>query len=216
LIKTLKIKPEKIEVIYLSPPDKITAVSSENSQEILQKYQIDKPYILYVGNAYPHKNLARLLLAWKIFNQKYSQTYQLVLVGRKNHFYNKIIQKNITNHSIVFTDFIQDKELPILYQNSSAYIFPSLYEGFGLPPLEAMQYHIPVCSSEASCLPEILEDSALFFDPKDENDIAQAINRILTDENLRKILVENSQELLTKYSWGQIAKKTWEAYKNVL
>ncbi|MCX6779687.1 MAG: glycosyltransferase family 1 protein [Candidatus Magasanikbacteria bacterium] len=154
IIQTLKIKSEKISVTLLSPFE----IKLFSNIDLNKKYNITKPYWLYVGVAYPHKNLETLLSAWEIFCQKYNNNFQLVLAGNKNYFYERleklIKEKNIQN--VILVGFVPDDELPNLYKNATLYIFPSLYEGFGLPPLEAMQYHIPVISSNTTCLPEIL------------------------------------------------------------
>jgi len=181
-----------------------------------KKYNITKPYWLYVGVAYPHKNLETLLYAWEIFCNHYDNNYQLVLVGNKNYFYKrleKIIQeKNIQN--VIVTGFIPDLELPTLYKNASLYVFPSLYEGFGLPPLEAMQYNLPIISSERTCLPEILGDAALYFDPTNPNNIAKTAKLVLQDKNTTQKLIKNGQKILQKYSWQTTATKTLSIYKN--
>lgn len=149
----------------------------------------EKPYILYVGNAYPHKNLKRLNLAFEKIKQD-GLNYELVLI----------------------TDFVDDKELDNLYKNAALFVFPSLSEGFGLPPLEAMARGVPVVSSNATSLPEILGDAALYFNPLDINDMAEKIKKALLDENLRKKLVEKGFEQVKKYSWQKMAEKTLELY----
>ena len=213
IVKTLKINQEKIIVSLLSP----TPLSLEYNPpfSLRTKYNINKPYWLYVGVAYPHKNLTFLVDAWKIFH-KTNSDYQLVLVGRKNYFYKQLSQYIKQNHitDVVFTDYVPDLELPELYQNASLYVFPSLYEGFGLPPLEAIQYELPVIASNSTCLPEILGDAALYFDPKNTADLITKANLALTDQNIRTNLIENGQKNLQKYSWETTAKQTLQIYLN--
>ncbi len=211
IIKTLKISPHKISVTSLAPISNIQYSISPPPSLPTQ------PYILYVGVAYPHKNLLGLIKAWKIFNAKYDAGYRLVLVGKENYFY-----RQLKNHSLlkdlpnkpIFTGFIPDEELPYFYKNASLYVFPSLYEGFGLPPLEAMQYDIPVISSDRSCLPEILKNAALYFNPENYEETAAAIQRGLTDENLRQNLINKGQNLLKNYSWEKTALQTLKIYQN--
>lgn len=237
IVETLKISADKISVTYLAP----TSLKNNNKDgnqpasapygamageenyasdinSIREKYKITKPYLLYVGVAYPHKNLERLVQAWEIFQNKYGQNYQLVLVGKTNYFYNRlnnfITQTKIQD--VILTDFVPDNEQAELYRHAALYVFPSLYEGFGLPPLEAMQYQIPVLSSQNTCLPEILGNSALYFDPINTNEIAEKIHTALTDENLRTTLVLNGQKLLPKYSWNDTATKTLQIYQTTL
>jgi len=150
----------------------------------------EKPYILYVGNAYPHKNLKRLNLAFEKLVKEHNLDYELILI----------------------TEFVSEEELDNLYKNAALFAFPSLCEGFGLPPLEAMARGVPVVSSNATSLPEILGDAALYFDPLDVDDIAEKIKKALTDENLRKKLIEKGLEQVKKYSWQKMAEETLELY----
>ena len=214
LIKTLNAPEEKIIVTHLAAEKNLLSdmPTTNSATTIFQKQIIGRPYILYVGNAYPHKNLETLIEAWKIFNSEYSKNYDLILAGKKNYFYKKLILKYNTVHNLKFAGFVPDEELPKLYRGASAYVFPSLYEGFGLPPLEVMQYYVPVISSSASCLPEILQDAAYYFDATDPKNIAHAINKILTDKNLRLNLNAKAQELLPKYSWKKTATLTQSIY----
>lgn len=210
--KTMRINTEKISVTPLAPLQ-----SKENGEtDTGKKLYIDKPYWLYVGVAYPHKNLETLIDAWKIFYEQNEKKFQLVLAGKKNYFYDRlekiIKEKNVQN--VILTGFVHDADLVNLYKNAALYVFPSRYEGFGLPPLEAMRYNIPVISSNSTCLPEILGNAALYFDPTNPKAIADAANSVLTDKNLSQKLVENGQEILKKYSWTDTAKKTIVIYKN--
>ncbi len=207
--KTLNIPLEKITATHLAPFNHPGA----NKQSATPQPPLPTPYVLYVGVAFPHKNLNKLIEAWKIFQQKYDKNYHLVLAGKKNYFYNKIINnKKLMTDKIIFTGFLSDNQLAEAYSNASLYIFSSLYEGFGLPPLEAMKHNIPVISSNATCLPEILENAAFYFNPNNNEEIATAIYRGLTDKNLREQLKNNAQILLKKYSWEQTAKKTLNIY----
>ncbi|MDO9509655.1 MAG: glycosyltransferase family 1 protein [Candidatus Magasanikbacteria bacterium] len=214
IIKTLHIPKEKIIVTCLAPT--YLGIKYTN-EEIKIKYNIKKPYLLYVGVAYPHKNLNRLIQAWKIF-EKDNNNFNLVLVGKKNYFYENLINsKEYQNcKNIIFTDFVPDNELSTLYQNAKAYIFPSLYEGFGLPPLEAMQYNIPVISSDTTCLPEILGNSAFYFDPQNEYDIFSKISIILNDDNKRQELINNIPNILAKYSQNNTSKNTLLVYQKMV
>lgn len=215
LIDTLGVDAKKI-LVTKEGTISITTEIKTNQKEILRKYKITKPYLLYVGVAYPHKNIEGLINYFKIFTNKFLQNYQLVLVGKKNYFYNKIANlisnKNINN--IILTDFVADTELPALYHNATALIYPSLYEGFGLPPLEAMAHGTPVLAAKTSCLPEILGDAALFFDPTQNTAAAQAIFDIVSDKKLRQELITKGFLQIQKYSWENCAQLTLQAYKN--
>lgn len=211
--ETLSVPIEKMTVTYQAPFEMALASNTVFKEDFLKKYNITKPYLLYVGAAYPHKNLDGLLGAWKIFQKKYGTAYQLLLLGKENFFYNKLKQK-IEKESIdvIYTGFVPDDELSNLYKNTMLYVFPSLYEGFGLPPLEAMTHGVPVVSSNASCMPEVLRDAALYFDPKNLEEVADTLYKGITDEILRTTLKQNAQKLLPKYSWDTLAKETLACY----
>ena len=214
LHQTLKISFEKITVTYQAPFQK--DVNGEIGEGAQNKYNITKPYVLYVGAAYPHKNLQRLMDAWKLFEQKYGSNYQLVLSGKENYFYTelkKYQQKNASTSQIIFTGFVSDEELSALYQHASLYVFPSLYEGFGLPPLEAMVHSVPVISSNRSCLPEVLQNAASYFDPEKIEEIVAALHTGLIDNTVRETLTVQAQSVLKKYSWKKLAEQTLDVYK---
>lgn len=211
IVKTLNVPGEKIFVIHLAP---FSPASDTKYQLLNTKYHITRPYVLYVGNAYPHKNLEGLLRAWKIFNEKYGNNYQLVLAGREDYFYKKL-KNSLVASGAIFTGFVPDADLPAFYKNASLYVFPSLYEGFGLPPLEALSYGIPVASSDRASLKEILQDAAIYFDPGNEEEMAGALQKGLKDENLRQNIIKNSLNLLKQYSWKTVAASTLAAYKSV-
>lgn len=218
--KTLGVPLKKMTVIYQAPfvsgKEEVESLSvgRQGKKEEVEKFGITKPYVLYVGNAYPHKNLEGLLEAWKIFCEKFGSDYQLVLVGKENYFYKNIKYKVESIKDVILTGYVVDSELVSLYQNASLYVFPSLYEGFGLPPLEAMVYDLPVVSSNASCLPEILGEGALYFDPENYLQMAEVIFKGLTDENLRVELKEKAKEELKRYSSDEFIKNILKIYLN--
>jgi len=212
ILENYKINETKIIVTYEACDDSTEKMDTILCDGQLKKYDIIKPYILYVGNAYPHKNLENLILA---FDNIYNKKLALVLVGKMDYFYEKIkrvVKKNKIKN-IIFTDFVLDDDLNIIYENAKAYIFPSLYEGFGLPPLEAMKRGIPVASSDHGCMKEILGKTVLYFNAKDRDKIKKAIEKIVTDENLRKNLIEKGKIQAEKYNWKTMAKKTLAIYK---
>jgi len=211
--KMLRIDPNKITTIY----EGVTKhEDSSKDDSVLKTFNITKPYVLYVGNAYPHKNLDTLVDAW--YNMPLNDEYELVLVGKHNHFYKQLVEhvKNKGIKNIVFTDFVEDSDLGALYKYATLYVFPSLYEGFGLPPLEAMAHGVPVVSSDSSCLPEILGSGALFFDATSVDHMADTIERALSDESVRFDLVSQGREEIKRYSWEEYAKKTLHIYNQFL
>jgi glycosyltransferase involved in cell wall biosynthesis len=210
IVEKFKIQNSKIKIIY----EGVTKLRENNNEVDLKKYGINKDFVLYVGNAYPHKNLEFLVQAWK--NLK--EDYQLVLVGQPDYFYQRlekmILDLNLKD-KVILTGYLSDQELAGLYQQAQAYVFPSLCEGFGLPPLEAMQFNLPVLVSNTSCLPEILKDSALYFCPQNQDDFKEKLNLILSDLELRKKLIRSSQKLLLKYNWQKMAQQTKDIYNNL-
>ena len=168
-----------------------------------------KRFIMYVGRPLPHKNLGRLIEAFALLKQKHPELY-LVLAGKKDALYNQhektIMEKGIPD--VVFTDFIDDAQLRWLYENCRAYVFPSLSEGFGLPALEAMLHGAPVVSSNATSLPQVCGDAALFFDPLDVDDMTSRIDEALSSQNLRSELIAKGHEQVKKFSWERMARQT--------
>lgn len=216
--QTLGVPLKKIAAIPLAPvllPDPAGNLELQVDR-FREKYGLTKPYVLYVGVAYPHKNLLGLLRAWGHFNAAGVKNYQLVLAGKKNYFYEELLRHPLWKQSpnIVYTGFVPDADLPLLYRGAALYVVPSLYEGSALPSLEAMSFGVPVVSSNRACLPEVLGNAALFADPTDPTALASAIERGLNDAALRARLATTTAELLKQYSWGQTAKKTWEVYRN--
>ncbi|MCA9344975.1 glycosyltransferase family 4 protein [Candidatus Saccharibacteria bacterium] len=189
----------------------------DNNQTSPSYIDKDEEFILYVGAAFPHKNLPTLVDALGLIKE--NSNLKLILVGKKEYYYHKLdkyISKKDYSDRVITTDFIPDSELNWLYQNTSAYVFPSLSEGFGLPGLEAMVHGAPVVSSNSTCLPEIYGDAALYFNPLDAEDMALKIERVLSDKNYRKQLIAHGHKQVKKYSWTKTAEQTLEVYKKVL
>jgi glycosyltransferase involved in cell wall biosynthesis len=177
----------------------------------------DKQFIMYVGRPTPHKNLPRLIEAYAELKKK-NKKLCLVLAGKKDANYRRI-ERDVRRQEVpdvIFTDYIPDSQLRWLYEHCAAYVFPSLSEGFGLPGLEAMACGAPVVSSNATCLPEVLGNAAHYFDPEDVDNIARAINDVLTDPKLRASLIRRGKEQVKKYSWKRMAEETLSVYTNVL
>lgn len=168
-----------------------------------------EPYLLYVGNAYPHKNLEAFIPLSKRFPD-----VRFVLVGKEDHFYRRFraTVESAGAGNIVFAGFLPDKELAGRYRRAMAYVFPSLYEGFGLPPLEAMSCGTPIIAAERGSLPEILGDAALFFDPDDPDALAEQVGRILRDTTLSSELSRRGRERVKRFQWREMAERTLEVY----
>ncbi len=216
IAKHYGVRAEKKTIVTYEACEDFCMMSSGQDTGILQKYGILKPYLIYVGNAYPHKNLERLVLAFsEVLVEK--KDLQLVLVGKDDYFYQRlrefILERKIED--VIFVYDVSDYELDILFHKSIANIFPSLYEGFGLPPLEAMSKGVPVVSSDHPCMREVLGDSAYFFDGENVPAIAAAMKKIIEDENLRQELIKKGFQQVKKYSWEKMARETLAVYNNI-
>jgi len=204
------IDPAKITVT-LESADPIAA-----APEVIPGFK-PKRFIMYVGRPTTHKNLGRLIDAFAKLQQERPELH-LVLAGKKDANYlaheARVNQDGIPN--VIFTDFISDGQLRWLYEHCAAYVFPSLSEGFGLPPLEAMIHGAPVVASNATAIPEVCGDAAYYFNPLDVADMAAKIGEVLDDPKLRNHLIEQGHEQIKKYSWQRMAEQTLAVYKQAL
>jgi glycosyltransferase involved in cell wall biosynthesis len=201
-------------------PDKVTVTYEAADIEVGAMATYEHPfkqYLLYVGQQSDYKNIKRLAAAHQRLIKKYPDL-GLILVGRKNASAttNERYFQSKGYKNILFTDFIPDTQRDWLYTNAAAYVFPSLMEGFGLPGLEAMGYGAPVISSNATCLPEIYGDAAHYFNPNDTTDMAQSIDDVLSNDDLRKDLITKGYRQISKYSWLRMAEQTHAVYTGVL
>lgn len=211
ILDIFKVPEEKITVTYEGGPSNNLLKKIPNDK-ILKKFNLKRPFILYVGNAYPHKNLDNLLNSLKYI----PSNVHLVLVGKKDDFYEKLEKlsdKNDYSDRVIFTGFVTDEDLVALYKDSSAFIFPSLNEGFGLPALEAQNFGLPVLTSNRSSLPEILGNSALYFNPLKPKDIAEKIKKVLNSKEIREGLVLKGYNKIKEYSWAKMARETLKVYE---
>ena len=176
-----------------------------------------KEFIMYVGQQPDYKNIPRLAEAHQKLLVRHPDL-GLVLVGRMNDAVqrNKDMFEKRGYKNIHFTGFLPDNQRDWLFTQTRAYVFPSLMEGFGLPPLEAMAYGTPVVSSNASCLPEVLGDAAEYFNPKNVTDMASTIERVISDDDLRRQMIKRGTSQVAKYSWEKMARETHAIYMSVL
>ncbi len=215
ILEYFRINQDKIKVVYEGSPEvQITSHTCLPARQEFQKFGISRPYLLYVGNAYPHKNLEKLILAFKKISR--GRNLQLVLVGEIDYFYQRLQKEFNQLKDIIFTDFVPERDLAVLYQNASLYVFPSFCEGFGLPPLEAMACGLPVACSGLSCLPEVLGEAAIYFNPENIDDISQKINQVLENKLLQKELISKGFEKIKKYSWQKMSQEILEVYEAVV
>ncbi len=203
----LGVGADKVFAIY-EGVDQLAVQAAE-----LSDWPITKPFFLYVGSAYPHKNLEFLVKVFKKFNQ--NKKWQLVLVGRKDFFYQRLEQEVVRQDNDIIIRPASNEELTALYRQAVAFVFPSLAEGFGLPPLEAMSQGCPVIASRASCLPEVLGEAALYFDPAVPDSLLSAWQKITTDNKLAAELKAKGKERARSFSWQKMAEQTLSIYRHI-
>jgi GT2 family glycosyltransferase/glycosyltransferase involved in cell wall biosynthesis len=219
LIKILNIPKEKIRVVYLATSKHLQPTKDPEKHEwIKKKYHINGKYILCVSTIEPRKNLPRLLSAYHQLRKETKLEHKLVVCGTFGWLFGDIfttIDRLNLRDDVIFTGYIDDEELPHLYSAAELFVFPSLYEGFGLPALEAMACGVPVITSNSSSLPEIVGDAGIMINPYKSEELSEAISKVLCDENLRKKMSEKSIIRANKFSWEQTALQTLEIYEDL-
>lgn len=218
-IAAYQIPPEKIKVIYEGvDAGLVPETNPARIARVRAKYAHNQPFLFFVSTIEPRKNIVALVDALQVLRARgYPQ--RLLIAGRKGWLYQASIEhvRDTGMESFVdFLDYVPDDDLPGLFAACDAFVFPSLYEGFGLPPLEAMACGAPVVASGTSSLPEILGDAALFANPRDAGGIAAAIERVITDGVLRDELRAKGFAQSKKYSWERAADETLKVYASVM
>jgi len=219
----LGIPAERIRVAYNAPnPDFFAPVQDNNARgRILERYQIDYPFLLYAGNIRPQKNIPRLVEAFAVAREQLShhpvyRDLHLIIIGDEISRYpsvrRAVIQTRVEK-AVRFLGFVPFEALRVFFERARLFVFPSLYEGFGLPPLEAMATGTPVVASNASSLPEVLGDAALLANPENVFEIARAIQDALLDEDLRRDLIVKGKAQAARYSWDRTARDVLEVYR---
>lgn len=217
---TYRLSPDKITVTHNGCETQFTAASTaQETTALKQKFGITKDYLLAVGSLQPRKNLVRLLRAYARLRAEQPEfQLQLVLVGRRLWLYEEIlreIKQQKIAADVIVTDYVADEDLPALYRAAVALVYPSLFEGFGLPPLEAMACGTPVITSNTSSLPEVVGPAALLVDPYDEAALAQALWQIAHDAALRQQLRSAGLAQAKQFTWQAAAEKTLAVYRAV-
>lgn len=213
IVKFLEIKEEKIKTIYLGRP-----VLEKENQAGLNKYSIKNKYIFYIGGFDYRKNVVKLIDSYKIFCES-NDNIDLVIAGKLPKQPNPIaldVEKKVKElglqDKVRFIGYVADENLPELYKNAAVFVFPTLYEGFGLPVLEAMTYGCPVITSNNSSIIEITSEAALLVNPYNSEDIAKAIEKVLSDEKLRQAMIQKGIENAQRFSWEKCAIETLRVF----
>ena len=219
ILKYLGGNEEKIKVIYEAADEKIKKVTDEEfKRKVKIKYGINRPFYFFLSNLRVHKNIERMVKAFEKIRDEGIEA-QLVIIGKPDPRYPEAVEaveKSKYFKDIVRPGFVPDDEVAVFYTDALAFVYPTLYEGFGLPGLEAMSCDLPVIASEASCLPEVLGRGVLYFDPYNVAEMADAMKKIYTDKNLRKKLIEAGRKQFNKYSWEKMGREMVELYHDAL
>lgn len=221
IVKYLRIDPGKVQVIYLGVnPDLYRARTTGESAGVLSRLGIKDRYVLYVGGLDVRKNVGSLLRAFAVARSALEPEPKLVVVGRPFSEDSRvfpdlrpIVKETGLEHAVTFTGPVSDEERVILYQSAAAFVFPSLYEGFGLPPLEAMASGVPVIASNRSSIPEVVGDGGILVDPEDTAGIASAIRSVLQDDVLARTLRQKGLERSRQFTWEKAARETLDVYR---
>jgi glycosyltransferase involved in cell wall biosynthesis len=220
ILRYFRVPESKISVIYNAiderfgePPDE------EEVGRVRERYQLSDPFVLYAGNIKPHKNLERLIEAFHMLRRDGLDHVKLLIIGDEISKYatlRRAVHRLKLHKHVRFFGFVADRTLAVLYRLAGVFVFPSLYEGFGLPPLEAMASGTPVITSNVSSLPEVVGDAALLIDPYEPDAIAHAMRRVLTEPALRDDLRARGFARAREFSWDRSVARVREIYHQVL
>lgn len=207
-------KKDNIKVIYHGFEKGLYRIANESDlqtgKSVLEKYQIKKPYLFYIGRIEEKKNITKLIEAFNLIKDKYNDL-SLVLVGQPGYNYEKFIEK-IKEYGlekkVIFPGWVEQVDIPYFYQQTKVFVFPTLYEGFGMPLLEAMTCGCPILTSNISSLPEVGADAVMYCNPKDPKDIADKISQMLENNELSKNFVQRGLERKDDFSWEKAGQET--------
>jgi glycosyltransferase involved in cell wall biosynthesis len=223
--KVLAAPQGRIRRVYNAPDpgflEKAHATGTEDRRRIMERYQINHPFLLYAGNIRRHKNVPRLVEAFAVVRGQLAshpvyKDLRLVIIGDTISQYPAVRQtviKSRVEHAVRFLGFVPFDTLRCFYESAAAFVFPSRYEGFGLPPLEAMACGTPVVTSNVSSLPEVVGDAAVLVNPVNVFDIARGIQDVLLDEELRAGLIRRGRQQAARFSWASTARQALEVYR---
>jgi len=219
VMKYLGVPPDKVHVVYEAAGEQFQPVEDANIlATATRRYGVEPGrYLLHVGTLEPRKNLMRLVRAFALVYRQYPD-YKLMLVGRKGWLYEDIfaeVERLDLQSAVVFAGFVPEDDLPPLMSGAALFVYPSLYEGFGLPVLEAMACGAPVITSNCSSLPEVVGDAGLLVDPEDESALSEALITVLSDEARRQEMSRQGISRAMRFSWKEAARQTLKAYRRV-
>lgn len=221
ILRYFRVPESRIDVIYNAIDDRFWEKPDiDEMNRVRERYQLTNPFVLYAGNIKPHKNLERLIEAFHLLRQNSPdlRDVQLLIIGDEISKYaalRRAVHRHKLHKHVRFFGFVPDQTLAALYRLANVFVFPSLYEGFGLPPLEAVASGTPVITSNVSSLPEVVGDAAIMIDPYESEAIAGAMHRVLTDEGLRAELRRKGLARAREFSWERSIARVREIYGEV-
>jgi glycosyltransferase involved in cell wall biosynthesis len=220
ILHYFRVPPSKIDVIYNAIDERFWEEPAPDEVErVRERYQLNDPFVLYAGNIKPHKNLERLIEAFHMLRKGDADHVKLLIIGDEISKYatlRRAVHRYKLHKHVRFFGFVPDQTLAVLYRLARVFVFPSLYEGFGLPPLEAMASGTPVVTSNVSSLPEVVGDAALLIDPYSPEAISDAMRRVLSDESLRNDLRARGFVRAREFSWERSVQRVRAIYSEVL
>jgi glycosyltransferase involved in cell wall biosynthesis len=219
IVATLGVSGDQVRVTYPAASVALLEPGRSTIQDLRLRHSISERYILCVAASHPHKNLCTLVEAYQLLRTQHSSEHQLVIVGLKGRDHDRLLElvsELSLENEVVLTGWIPDEQLALLYDSADVFVFPSLYEGFGIPVLEAMLYGVPVVSSNVSFLCEATGDATIAVNPHDSTEMATAIGRVLKDMHLRASLVEKGYQHAQKFSWEETARQTLKVYEEAV
>jgi glycosyltransferase involved in cell wall biosynthesis len=219
ILHLFNVAPEKIVVVYNAIDSHFSVTPSDEAvARVRERYQLDHRFVLYVGNIKPHKNLVRLIEAFDELRRGELDDLKLLIIGdqiSKLPALRRAVHRHKIHKHVRFLGYLADDQLAILYRLASVFAFPSLYEGFGLPPLEAMASGTPVVTSNVSSLPEVVGGAAVLVDPYDVDAIVDGLRRVLTNPTLAAEMRQKGIERAREFSWERSVAKTWGVYQQI-
>jgi len=219
LIETYDLSPRKVSAIPLAAAERFAPVQNEEElQRVRQTYGITGGYILTVGAIQPRKNLGRLVAAYARLRKSRPDVPKLVLAGKCAWLYDETlstIKELDLGDSVILTGYVPETDLPALYSGATCFVYPSYFEGFGLPPLEAMKCGTPVIVGNQTSLPEVVGDAAVLFDPFDTDALAAALDKVISDSDLRAALSVQGLARAKLFNWQETARQTLAVYKKI-
>ncbi|MEH2232773.1 MAG: glycosyltransferase family 1 protein, partial [Nostoc sp.] len=223
IINYLEVAPEKVYVTPLASRYYSSYLSDKENIQTLEKqvscYDFSQPYLLFVSTLEPRKNINAIISAFNLLKQKYQIEHQLILIGKKGWNYKPIfvdIENSPWKSQIHHLDYLSDELVALFYSKADVFVYPSHYEGFGLPVLEAMTLGAPVVSANTSSIPEVAGDAAILIDPSDSVQLAEAILKVISDSQFRQELIIKGRERAKLFSWERTAKETLKAYRAII